>query len=126
MWPFLTFDVENDSATGPVDFRDLRCAITAEFENNPALINALHETATIHRTGAAGRPSSMKIVQAEFDRRVLERKIEVSLADQARCLAKWLANYHPNAPRLEAKGIETGIRSAYWPAKAAKGLAAPK
>jgi len=65
------------------------------------------------RTGAPGRPSVMHLVVSEFDRRAKARRIEPTVAAQAKVLAGWLTEKHPTAPRLTPKTIENNIRGTY-------------
>lgn len=64
-------------------------------------------------TGGAGRPSSMHLVEEEFDRRGAANLVELTLAAEARHLEKWLKATHPGRPRATAKTIETRLRPKY-------------
>jgi hypothetical protein len=66
------------------------------------------------RTGAPGRPTSMQLVDAEFERRIVEGRIEKTLAAEARALERWLPEKHPNYPRATKTTIENNIRGAFW------------
>jgi hypothetical protein len=67
--------------------------------------------------GAAGRPTSMHLVKAEFEKRCAEGQVEKSLSEQARALSKWLTETHKGYPPCGKKAIEAGIRDAYRSAK---------
>jgi len=69
--------------------------------------------ALIVSTGAPGRPTSMHIVRSEHRRRLDKGEAHESLADEARCLAAWLAQRHPMAPQPTPKAIENAIREAH-------------
>jgi len=71
------------------------------------------EPALIVSTGAPGRPSAMHFIRAEHQRRLDKGEAHESLADEARYLAHWLAQHHPEAPRPTAKTIENAIREAH-------------
>jgi hypothetical protein len=68
------------------------------------------EPDTSDRTGAPGRPSSMHLVEAEFDRRVSAGeswKSKLAVADD---LAAWLRREHPRMPKLTSKTILNRLR----------------
>jgi hypothetical protein len=65
------------------------------------------------RSGAPGRPTSMHLVEAEFDARCARSEVAASLADEAEHLADWLKSAHPSAPPLTAKTIKNNLRVAY-------------
>jgi len=69
------------------------------------------------RTGAPGRPSSMHLIEAEFERRVAQGQVEASLAVQARVLAQWLRDLHPAYPKAGKTAIENNIRLTYKQAR---------
>jgi hypothetical protein len=48
------------------------------------------------RTGAPGRPSSMHLVEVEFDARCARNEVAATLADEARYLASWLRSAAKN------------------------------
>jgi hypothetical protein len=52
----------------------------------------------IFRTGAPGRPSSMHLISAEFERRRDGDACELSLAKEARALHAWFCGKYPKAP----------------------------
>lgn len=62
------------------------------------------------KTGAVGRPSSMPVVFAEFERRLKAKIVAESLAAEAAYLEKWIKKYHPNEKPLTAKTIANKIR----------------
>lgn len=74
---------------------------------------AASDQGAIYRTGAAGRPSSMFLVRAEYQRRRDAGRTAPALAQEARELADWLEVTHPNAHPIKAKGIENGLRSIF-------------
>ena len=65
------------------------------------------------RSGAPGRPTSMHLVETEFDARCARSEVASSLAEEARYLADWLRSAHPNAPPLTDKTIKNNLRAAY-------------
>jgi hypothetical protein len=67
----------------------------------------------IFRTGAPGRPSSMHLILAEFERRCDNDACELSLAQEARALHAWLCGNYPTAPPPSPGTIETRIRKDY-------------
>jgi hypothetical protein len=72
------------------------------------------------RTGAPGRPTSIHLVEAEFEARCARNEVKASLAEEAEALAVWLRDEHPNAPRLTAKTIKNNLRAAYRQHKEAR------
>ena len=73
--------------------------------------------APIAKTGAPGRPSSMGIVMAEFERRRGNGGCESSRQAEADALAAWLARTHPEAPTLKAKSIFNKLPADFQPFK---------
>jgi hypothetical protein len=74
----------------------------------PASINSAVLT---YHSGAAGKPSSMHIVEAERDRRIAEGQVWKSKVACAEEMARWLKSAHPQAARATAKAIENSLRS---------------
>jgi hypothetical protein len=69
------------------------------------------------KAGAPGRPSSMGIVMAEFERRRGNGGCESSRQAEADALAAWLAKNHPEAPTLKAKSIFNKLPADFQPFK---------
>ena len=69
------------------------------------------------RSGAPGRPTSMHIIEAEFERLRAAGELPSTLAETARNLAEWLKRTYPTYPPATAKTIETRIRAAFRAAK---------
>lgn len=65
------------------------------------------------RSGAPGRPSSMHLILTEFQERIRGRRVESTLAEQARLLLAWLIEQHPTAARPTTKTVANRIRQAY-------------
>ncbi len=65
------------------------------------------------KTGAVGRPSSMPIVFAEFERRRANKSVADSLAAEAAYLERWIRKHHPNEKPLTAKTIANKIRDSF-------------
>jgi hypothetical protein len=64
----------------------------------------------IHHTGAPGRPSSMHLVEAEYRARWHRGEAEASIGAEAKTLAEWLQNKHPDVPQLQPKSIANRLR----------------
>jgi hypothetical protein len=64
-------------------------------------------------TGAPGRPTSIHLVVAEFERRAKAGNIERNLPTQSEVLARWLKANHPRHPPLKPKTIENKLRHDY-------------
>ena len=62
----------------------------------------------------------MQLVDGEFERRIVEGRIEKTLAAEARALEQWLREKHPHYPRATKTTIENNIRGAFWRAKGLK------
>ncbi len=71
-------------------------------------------------TGAPGRPSSMHLVKAEFDRRAKENLTASALNAESEILVTWLKDTHPRAPQTTQKTIKNRIRDAYSAQKSKK------
>ena len=65
------------------------------------------------RSGTPGRPTSMHLVEAEFEARCARSDVASSLGEEARYLVDWLRSAHPNAPQLTDKTIKNNLRAAY-------------
>jgi hypothetical protein len=72
------------------------------------------------RTGAPGRPSSMHLIEAEFEARCKRDEVAASLAEESRHLANWLKSNHPSAPPVTPKTIQNRLRETYRQHKAAR------
>jgi hypothetical protein len=76
--------------------------------------------ASIQKSGAPGRPSSMWIVMAEFERRRADKRCGSSRMAEAHTLAAWLKEAHPDALPVTAKSIFNKLPSDFQPYKAPK------
>ena len=65
------------------------------------------------QTGVAGRPTSRHLVEPEFERRIANCGLEVTVGAEARVLADWLLRTHPQAAPMTAGTIETLIRARF-------------
>lgn len=136
-WPFLTIDIENNSAlSNDSQFCELRCATTAGVpSDHPLLVSfrsanqyALRpgdnvapatppETPDLGRNGAPGRPSYIHLIEAEFKRRQAAGRLESSLTKEAHALADWFQKAHPKCRPYTAKTIYNKLGSLYRAAK---------
>jgi len=66
-----------------------------------------------HRSGGAGRPTSMHLVEAEMKRRHDNGLTLATLKAEGEALAAWLREDHPTEPRLTAKAIKNSLRDLY-------------
>ena len=73
-----------------------------------------HETA---RTGGPGRPTSIHLVEREFERRIQANQVKERVGLQAAALREWFIRTHPDLPPPEKKTIENRIRSSFNKAK---------
>lgn len=64
-------------------------------------------------TGAPGRPSSMHLIEAEFDRRISINQFEKTLAEEARHLRNWFSNNYADCPLPTEKTICNRLRTKY-------------
>ena len=64
-------------------------------------------------TGAPGRPSSMHLIKAEFERRRESGLTEKTLAAEVRYLGTWLRENYPDHPPAKEKTISNKMRQAY-------------
>jgi hypothetical protein len=65
------------------------------------------------RTGAPGRPSSMHLVEAEFEARCARDEVAETITEEAEFLANWLKSEHPTLPQLKAKSIRNKLSPAF-------------
>ena len=72
-----------------------------------------------YRTGAAGRPTPIQLVEAELDRLIASlghgEFLGKSIVDVAQSLSRWLNDNHPAAPRLTPKSISNNLRNKIRP-----------
>ncbi len=73
----------------------------------------------VARTGTAGRPTSMFLVTAEFDRRREAGTLGNTLKEEANFLVEWLRLAHRHVPPVTVKTVENNLRHAYKRARAA-------
>lgn len=66
-----------------------------------------------YRSGAPGRPSSMHLVEEEFEARCARGEVEESVSREADVLCKWRLVEHPNSPNLTAKTIRGKIATRF-------------
>lgn len=71
--------------------------------------NAALDTGGPNRSGAPGRPSSMHLIEAEFERRISMGLVLPRIGQEAEVLCTWLINTHPNCPRPTAKTIRNNL-----------------
>lgn len=69
------------------------------------------------RTGVPGRPTSKHLVLDELVRCAAQGRLQKTLAEQARCLSRWLKDNHPTEPQMETASLENAIRDVYRAAK---------
>jgi len=65
------------------------------------------------RSGAPGRPTSMHLVEAEFERRRSAGSLEPTVTLEAERLSDWLRVAHPQVPQLKPKSIRIKIAPAF-------------
>ena len=66
-----------------------------------------------YQTGAPGRPSSMYLVEAEFQARCERREVASNITTEAQYLAQWLRDTHPGHPILRPKSIRNKLASSF-------------
>jgi hypothetical protein len=64
-------------------------------------------------TGAAGRPSSMNLVEQEMERRAAEGSLAPTIADEARQLSERMKLIYPSLPTPKPKTIANSLREKY-------------
>src|SRR5689334_7845813 len=70
----------------------------------------IEEPVQIHHTGAPGRPSLMHLVEAEYRARCNRGEAEASIGAEAKALAEWLQNKHPDIPEGQSRENRCGSR----------------
>jgi hypothetical protein len=93
-----------------------------DTEGQPALlkISNFQEWLTTHRhainpfrTGAPGKPSAIRIIEGEHQRRIARGIALDSVGKEAEYLKDWLDSKYPDAPQTTKKTIENRIRAAH-------------
>jgi hypothetical protein len=69
----------------------------------------------ITKTGAPGRPTSMGVVIAEFERRRTNEMCESSRDAEAKALEAWVKKTHPDLPAPTAKTIRNKLPQDFQP-----------
>lgn len=64
-------------------------------------------------SGGPGRPTSMQLIELQFEERVEQHILEPTLKAESEFLATWLKKTHPKAPRATAKTIQNHLRHRY-------------
>ena len=118
-WERLEWDL--DVQASRVSASGARFEAVRIRERATAGVDSEKETPIPEKSGAPGRPTSMRLVEAEFGVRAERKSVEPSLGEQARVLAEWLRTAHPLAPRLTPKTIENRLRHTYKRARAESG-----
>ena len=65
------------------------------------------------RTGAPGKPSAIRVIEAEHQRRITCGEAIDSVGEEAAYLKDWLDRSYPGAPKTTKKTIENRIRAAH-------------
>jgi hypothetical protein len=65
------------------------------------------------RTGAPGKPSAIRVIEDEHQRRITRGEAIDSVGEEAAHLKDWLDRSHPGAPKTTKKTIENRIRAAH-------------
>lgn len=68
-------------------------------------------TPPVYKTGGQGRPTSMNLITHELARRCAAGEVQATAAAEAKALAAWLAQNHPQAPMAGAKTIGNSLRA---------------
>jgi hypothetical protein len=66
-------------------------------------------TPPVYKTGGQGRPTSMNLIAGELARRREAGEVHTTQAAEAKALAAWLAQAHPQAPRAGVKAIGNSL-----------------
>jgi hypothetical protein len=82
--------------------------------------------ATRQTTGGPGRPTSIHLIEGEFERRSAAGTLEPNLTKESNTLAEWFKETHPDLTQVKAKTIENKLRSRYRLARAPAALRPPK
>jgi hypothetical protein len=75
---------------------------------------------SVTHTGAAGRPTSMHLVEREMKRRAAEGKLAAGLSEEARQLSEWMKLSHPDLAPPKPKTIRNSLGKKYRALKASK------
>ena len=73
-----------------------------------------------YRSGAPGQPSSMYLVEAEFEARCARGEVKASVGLEAEALSAWRKAAHPHSPKLSAKTIKNKIAQRFREYEAAR------
>jgi hypothetical protein len=104
----------------PASLASPAASVAPETAHEARATEGLHENPliqdTIYHSGAPGRPTSMHLIEAELDRRIMAGATFSSIASAAAELAHWLAQTHPNAPKATPKAIKNRLAGKIRPA----------
>jgi len=96
-------------ALGPVEEEEATPVVEHE---------AYNAHSTTYRTGAAGRPTSMHLIEAEMRRRFDAREQLPTMRQEAEHLSQWLPMEHPLAAPTKPKTIKNQLGARYKQLKA--------
>ena len=73
-------------------------------------VESAGRTTPVYKSGAQGRPTSMSLIRSELERRRKAGTVSDTQEKEAKELAAWLAQNHPEAPKASAKAICNSLR----------------
>ena len=115
---------EPDETSEGERYRAVWSAVLREYEGLRLLIResdieALFPRAALseplERSGVAGRPTPIRLVLTEHERRREEGRTASSRQEEGRQLKVWLDESYPNAPNLKAKSIADRLPKSLQP-----------
>jgi hypothetical protein len=87
--------------------------VLVRIDNFRERLTAVRHEINPFRSGAPGKPSSIRLVEAEHQRRLASGESLESVGDEAAHLKDWLNHHYPDAPKTTKKTIENRIRAAH-------------
>jgi hypothetical protein len=68
---------------------------------------------SLDRTGAAGRPTSMHLIEREMRSRAANGHLALTLSEETEILSQWLSDAHPDMPPVKPKSMGNSLRGIY-------------
>jgi hypothetical protein len=119
-WKSLRLDIEKGTAgSGGLRYENLRCAFSLFASKK--MQKQIQES--LRTNGQPGRPTKMKLIRKELERRIGSGQTLPTCAAEARHLVAWFKKEHPDEERPVWRTVNNAIRDAY---KAGQTLAANK
>jgi hypothetical protein len=116
-WRQEAFGIPNiDNVADPVTNPGVETGgqpVFVKIEDFEAWLTAERHVLNPFRTGGPGKPSAIRLVELEHERRLKAGKAMTKVSQEAVHLKEWLDRMYPDAPQTTTRTIENRIREAH-------------